>query len=490
MAFEQENIKKRNYRPIVYISILLAVVLISVFILLNYLGLSNKNTPNQPAVNNISENNSMQVYRDPDYYYEFQYPSSYTVMPRINELTGVNEDVYILKNNDTKATHDTNDMYYGLRFSGLISQPGGFMDGLSDDSGWQIVLGMWRYKNKDWDKAILAFERAIEISPQETVAQYMLGLSYNKADRKADAIKQFEKVQIDNPDNTDIKTILVRLRAGEDLLLNMTDIVINKNPIYKDPPWFIKNYKNYEDKKRVSINGIEAYRYISVDTDGVYKKAFFSKDNNEDGVSASYIFIGVNGQGLEDYKISPIDEAVFESIVNSFRFIEPKRDAKIGEWKILQNKKYGFEMKYPQDLILVIEPAEEDISFSTDIFFLKKQEGFGGDSVVSIFPSSSGTTSPINKLFIDEWIAAQKNNPEVEFISGDTMEVNGLHIKYVVVKPIVPPQYKKGTQELVYMAYILNKDSTKMFLITGPELPETLSLEDFLLILSTFRLTE
>ncbi len=76
-------------------------------------------------------------------------------------------------------------------------------------------LGLLRYSNKDFEGAARAFERAVILNPQYANAQYFLGLSYDKIGRSDDAIKLFEILQKNNPDNKDITTILDNLQAGK-----------------------------------------------------------------------------------------------------------------------------------------------------------------------------------------------------------------------------------------------------------------------------------
>lgn len=87
-----------------------------------------------------------------------------------------------------------------------------------NDVGVFFQLGFLRYKNRDWQGAISAFERAVELSPSYSNARYFLGLSYDKAGRTRDAILQFQNIQTLNPDNGEVRDILSNLRAGRDPL--------------------------------------------------------------------------------------------------------------------------------------------------------------------------------------------------------------------------------------------------------------------------------
>lgn len=87
-----------------------------------------------------------------------------------------------------------------------------------NDVGVFFQLGFLRYKNRDWQGAISAFGRAVELSPSYSNARYFLGLAYDKIGRTRDAIDQFQNIQTLNPDNSEVRGILSNLRAGRDPL--------------------------------------------------------------------------------------------------------------------------------------------------------------------------------------------------------------------------------------------------------------------------------
>jgi tetratricopeptide (TPR) repeat protein len=102
-----------------------------------------------------------------------------------------------------------------------------------NDIGIYFQLGFLRYKNHDWNGAISALERAVELSPSYSNARYFLGLSYAKVGRTSDAIEEFQNIQTLNPDNSEVKSILTNLRAGRDPLANETAPAPDKR---KQPP--------------------------------------------------------------------------------------------------------------------------------------------------------------------------------------------------------------------------------------------------------------
>jgi len=79
-------------------------------------------------------------------------------------------------------------------------------------------LGLLKYNQGDYTGAIKAFEKAVAINTAYANARYFLGLSYYRLGRLEDAIGQFEGVAKTNPDNAEVKQILVNLRAGAEPL--------------------------------------------------------------------------------------------------------------------------------------------------------------------------------------------------------------------------------------------------------------------------------
>ncbi|MDP2946205.1 MAG: tetratricopeptide repeat protein, partial [bacterium] len=83
-------------------------------------------------------------------------------------------------------------------------------------------LSFLYYKNDQFDQSKPVFERTVELSPNYSNARYFLGLIYDReATGKAEAIKQFEKIAELNPDNNEIKQILVNLKAGKAALFGI-----------------------------------------------------------------------------------------------------------------------------------------------------------------------------------------------------------------------------------------------------------------------------
>jgi len=97
-----------------------------------------------------------------------------------------------------------------------------------DDSSIFFQLGLLRFNDKDYAGAAGALERATTLNPTYANAKYFLGLSYEKLERKADAVKQFTDLATTNPDNKEISLILSNLKAGRNPFLDATPPVDNK----------------------------------------------------------------------------------------------------------------------------------------------------------------------------------------------------------------------------------------------------------------------
>ncbi|MBI5004711.1 MAG: tetratricopeptide repeat protein [Candidatus Lloydbacteria bacterium] len=84
-----------------------------------------------------------------------------------------------------------------------------------NDTGLFLHLGLLRYTNKDYEGAISALERAVQLQPNYANAKYFLGLSYAQVGKTFNAIIQFEDIAKSNPENSDVKKIIANLRAGK-----------------------------------------------------------------------------------------------------------------------------------------------------------------------------------------------------------------------------------------------------------------------------------
>lgn len=75
-------------------------------------------------------------------------------------------------------------------------------------------LGLLYYNERRYSDAIAALERAVALQGAYANARYFLGLSYAAVGRSPEAVAQFEAIQVTNPDNKEVATIIENLRAG------------------------------------------------------------------------------------------------------------------------------------------------------------------------------------------------------------------------------------------------------------------------------------
>lgn len=83
-----------------------------------------------------------------------------------------------------------------------------------DDIGVLFQLGLLYYQSRDFESSKQVFEKIVSINSNYSNARYFLGLIYDTEGRKADAIKEFEKIEVLNPQNQEVKTILSNLNKG------------------------------------------------------------------------------------------------------------------------------------------------------------------------------------------------------------------------------------------------------------------------------------
>lgn len=87
-----------------------------------------------------------------------------------------------------------------------------------DDFSVYFQLGYLVYVSKDYNRAVTLLEQSVKLNPQYANAKYFLGLSYDKVDRRKDAIKMFSDILSTNPENGEVAAILANLRAGRSAL--------------------------------------------------------------------------------------------------------------------------------------------------------------------------------------------------------------------------------------------------------------------------------
>ena len=105
------------------------------------------------------------------------------------------------------------------------------------DVGVAFQLGLLYYNDGKLSQAKAEFERAVSLSEDYSNARYFLGLIYDKEGNKTKVIEQFEKIEKLNPENEEVKKILVNLRANKPALEGITPA---QPPIEEKPEEVLK----------------------------------------------------------------------------------------------------------------------------------------------------------------------------------------------------------------------------------------------------------
>ena len=99
------------------------------------------------------------------------------------------------------------------------------------NSGLYFQLGLLKYNQKDFTGAANALEQAVVLVPDYANAKYFLGISYYQLGRKPEAIKQFEEINIANPDNQEVTLILSNMKANKPLFPDSKTVNNSKPPV-------------------------------------------------------------------------------------------------------------------------------------------------------------------------------------------------------------------------------------------------------------------
>ncbi|MBI2109274.1 MAG: tetratricopeptide repeat protein [Parcubacteria group bacterium] len=92
-----------------------------------------------------------------------------------------------------------------------------------NDEGLFFQLGLLKFNTRDYKGSAEALVRAVELNPQFANAKYFLGLSFYNINRTAEAIVQFEGIELANPENQEVKQILENLRNGNGPFANFNE---------------------------------------------------------------------------------------------------------------------------------------------------------------------------------------------------------------------------------------------------------------------------
>lgn len=76
-------------------------------------------------------------------------------------------------------------------------------------------LGLLKYNIADFNGAIVALEKARDLTPNYANAKFFLGLSYEVTKQHEKAIKEFEDLKVSNPDSKEVDVILSNLKEGK-----------------------------------------------------------------------------------------------------------------------------------------------------------------------------------------------------------------------------------------------------------------------------------
>ena len=104
------------------------------------------------------------------------------------------------------------------------------------DVGLAFQLGLIYFQAKDYQKAKTELERAVLLSPDYANALYFLGLTYDELGEKENAIKAFERIQVNNLDNQIVKQVLANLRTGQKALKGIIEEQPPEAPIKEEHP--------------------------------------------------------------------------------------------------------------------------------------------------------------------------------------------------------------------------------------------------------------
>lgn len=96
-----------------------------------------------------------------------------------------------------------------------IAQLESAVDAVPDDPGLWFQLGVLYFLEEDSDNAKRVFERAVSLNTEYANARYYLGLLYDRAGARDQAIEQFAWLQEHNPEQEFLSRILENLRAGQ-----------------------------------------------------------------------------------------------------------------------------------------------------------------------------------------------------------------------------------------------------------------------------------
>ncbi len=109
----------------------------------------------------------------------------------------------------------------------------------------QMDLGRIYYQQEDYNQAEIYLSKAIKLNPQYANARYLFGLVLDKQGKRAEAIKEFEKIQETNEDNELLQTIIDNLKGGREALSDLNqkeaEVLTEEKPIIEESPIINEN---------------------------------------------------------------------------------------------------------------------------------------------------------------------------------------------------------------------------------------------------------
>ena len=186
------------------------------------------------------------------------------------------------------------------------------------------------------------------------------------------------------------------------------------------------------------------------------------------------VLIGCSQPKQQQTTPTPITPTPETKVETKTQVTEPTSNVP-SNWKTYQGdvKDHKFEIKHPPEFEMVVEKAEFEID--NNIFFLNNDRGV---MVIGLNPISSELYTK------DILINVLRKSNKLRVISEKNITTNGHTITYFVAEV---PGVKPPKQNQIYYAYITTNDNRLTFQISGPDLETTLTLDQFLQILSTFR---
>lgn len=83
------------------------------------------------------------------------------------------------------------------------------------DIGVAFQLGLLYYQTNDLRNAEAEFSRALSMNEDYSNARYFLGLIYDRRGQKTQALDQFERIKLFNPDNQEVDKIIANIKANK-----------------------------------------------------------------------------------------------------------------------------------------------------------------------------------------------------------------------------------------------------------------------------------